>query len=172
MIPIPAKVRPYLIPVACAVGGIVAGTVVARYTLPPRVQEKVVTKVEWKDRVEWRERVVKEQGPVRIVTRTVTVPGPQGPTVTVEKVVEKEKVVTQRVEVGREESQGRAQETASRTEDRRPWVAVEALGAVNPQGEWAGAGSVQFRVLGPLWVGPGVIKANGWFLGAAGRVEF
>lgn len=164
--------KPWMRYALAALGGLVLGIVIAKYTLPPRVTEKVVTKTEWKDRIEWRDRVVKEEGPVRIVTRTRTVPGPAGPTVEVEKIVEKEKVVTKTVEVGRQDTQGKDTVEASKVTDARPWLALEALGALGPEGRWAGAGSVQARLLGPLWLGPGVIKAEAWYFGVAGRVEF
>lgn len=47
--------------------------------------ERVVTKVETVE----VEKVVKVAGPVRVVTKRVEVPGPAGPTVTVERVVER-----------------------------------------------------------------------------------
>lgn len=164
--------KPWMRYALCAIAGIVGGIVVAKYTLPPRVEERVVTKTEWKDRIEWRDRVVKEEGPVRIVTKTVTTPGPAGPTVTVEKIVEKEKVVTKTVEVGRQDSQGKDTVEASKVTDSRPWFALEGQAGLAVDGRWAGAGSAQFRLLGPFWAGPGAIKADTWYYGAAARMEF
>jgi hypothetical protein len=59
---------------------------------PTKVETREVVKTV--EVVKWRDREVVTQGPVKVVTRTVTTPGPAGPTVTVDRVVEREKVVT------------------------------------------------------------------------------
>jgi hypothetical protein len=63
-----------------------------RFMAPTKVETREVVKTV--EVVKWRDREVVTKGPVKVVTRTVTVPGPEGPTVTVDRVVEREKVVT------------------------------------------------------------------------------
>mgnify|MGYP003349211969 CR=1 FL=1 len=74
---------------ACgAAGALAVGFGAGRYSAPTKVETREVVKTEQVEVVRWQDRVVVEKGPVREGTKTVTVPGPQGPTVTVEKVVE------------------------------------------------------------------------------------
>ena len=63
-----------------------------RFTAPTKVETREVTREV--EVVKWRDREVITKGPVKVVTRTVSVPGPEGPTVTVDRIVEREKVVT------------------------------------------------------------------------------
>jgi hypothetical protein len=76
---------------ACVVA-LAAGVGVGRYSAPTKVETREVERVV--EVVRWRDREVVTKGPVKVVTRTVTTPGPQGPTVTVDRIVEQEKVVT------------------------------------------------------------------------------
>lgn len=159
--------------VLVALAGLGSGTVIARYTLPPKVTERVVTKVETVEVVKWKEKVVVEQGPVRVVTKTVTVPGPQGSTVTVEKIVEKGKVVTVHDNSGSSQQATSSESSASKITDRRPWAAVGLGGYIAPTtGKLAWDANVTFRVLGPLWVGAGGLKADTYYLGPVARLEF
>ena len=165
--------RPLLIPAVCAVAGLAVG----RFLTPAKVEEKVVTKVETVEVVKWKDKIVEVQGPVRVTTKTVTVPGPQGPTVTVEKVVEKEKIVTVHDSTG-SDTTGTNVETVKEkvTDSYRPWIAAEGIGAFSltqvawPPVEWGVMGSI--RVLGPLWLGAGVMKDSTWRPAATVRLEF
>ena len=126
-----------------------------------------------KEVVKWQDRIVVEEGPVRTVERTVTVPGPAGPTVTVEKIVEKEKVVTVRDSTGSKDVDREEKKEEVKITDSRPWLAVEGSGNLAPgTGKWAWTGGAQIRVLGPVWLGPNVVKADGWYWGLGARVEF
>lgn len=165
--------KPWHLNVLILAGGLAGGTVIARYTLPPKVVEKEKVVVQEKEVVKWKDRTVVEKGPVRIVTKTVTVPGPQGPTVTVERVVEKEKVVTVVNQDAEVQSNSTILTEREKTTDSRPWFAVEASGVLAPTtGRWAWTGGAQIRVLGPVWVGAGVVKADEWYVGPSARVEF
>jgi hypothetical protein len=159
---------PYKVPAICLVSGLVAGFFTCKYTLPPRTVTKIETKIE--EKIVYRDNIVKEQGPVRIVTRTTTVPGPAGPTVTVEKIVEKEKVVTVTVKEGG--SSTVLDTKSSVTVDNRPWIAVEGSLGLGFEGRFAYSAGAQMRVLGPIWLGAGVIKADTWYVGPSVRVEF
>jgi hypothetical protein len=161
-------VTPWMRYAGVALGGLVGGFFICKYTLPPRT----VTKTEMKivEKIVYQDRIVKEQGPVRTVTRTTTVPGPAGPTVTVEKIVEKEKVVTVTVKEG--SSTTAADSKSSVTVDNRPWVALEASLGLGAEARIAYTAGAQMRVLGPLWLGAGVIKADTWYVGPSARVEF
>ena len=160
--------KPWMLQVLAVVAGIALGIVVAKYTLPPRTVTRTETKFE--EKIVYQDRIVKEQGPVRITERTVTVPGPQGPTVTVDRIIEKEKIVTVTVHEGASETREEAK--TEKIVDARSWFALEGMAAISLDGRWAGAGSAQIRLLGPLWVGAGVIKADTWYPGAAVRWEF
>lgn len=164
--------KPWMKYAACALGGLVLGIVVAKYTLPPRTVTKTEIKTVIQERIVYQDRVVVEKGPERVTTRTVTVPGPAGPTVTVEKVVEKEKIVTVKDSTGRVDTVVQEREVTSKTVDNRSWFALEGMAGLAVDGRWAGAGSLQLRLLGPLWLGPGVIKADTWYYGAGARFEF
>ena len=161
-------ITPWMRYAGVALGGLVGGFFICKYTLPPRTVTITETKVV--ERIVYQDKIVKEQGPVRVVTRTTTVPGPAGPTVTVEKVVEKEKVVTVTVKEGA--SVTAAEGKTSVTVDNRSWVALEASLGVGAGGRLAYTGGAQMRVLGPLWLGAGVIKADLWYIGPSARVEF
>ena len=158
----------YKVPAICLVGGLVSGFFICKYTLPPRTVTITETKVV--EKVVYRDKIGKEQGPERIVTRTTTVPGPAGPTVTVEKIVEKEKVVTVTVKEGGSSSV--VEGKSSVTVDNRPWVALEASLGVGSEGRLAYTGGAQMRILGPIWLGAGVIKADTWYVGPSARIEF
>lgn len=69
--------------------GLVAAGFAAGWFSKPSPPPKI--EVKYEDRVEYRDRVVTKEvaGPVKVVVRKISVPGPQGPTVTVEKVVER-----------------------------------------------------------------------------------
>lgn len=165
--------KPWVIHVLCAVGGVAAGVVIAKYTLPPRVTTKIETRTEIQEVVKWKDREVVVEGPVRETTRTVTVPGPAGPTVTVEKVVEREKIVTVHDNTGTSQINQDVETKAEKTVDSRPWFALEAgVGIGVPSGTLAYTGSAQFRIFGPIWAGPSVIKADTWYPGATLRWEF
>jgi hypothetical protein len=155
-----------------AVAGLGLGIVIAKYTLPPRTVTKTEIKTETVEVVKWKDRIVEVQGPTKTTIKTVTVPGPAGPTVTVEKVIEKEKVVTVHDSTGGSTTSIATDEKTSKTVDARSWFALEGMAAVSLEGRWAGAGSAQLRLLGPLWAGVGAIKADTWYYGAAARWEF
>ena len=86
------RARPWWVWALVAVAALVASFGAGRFMAPTKVEVREVTKTV--EVVKWRDREVVTQGPVRVVTRTKTVPGPAGPTVEVEKIVEREKVVT------------------------------------------------------------------------------
>jgi hypothetical protein len=163
----------YKIPAICLVAGLCGGVVVAKYTLPPKTVTKTETKIQIQEKIVYQDRIVKEQGPVRITTKTVTVPGPAGPTVTVEKVVEKDKVTTVIVNQGGVDTTTKMDEKTSKTVDARSWLALEGVAGIAPgTGRWAGSGAATMRVFGPLWAGVGIIKADTWYFGPAARWEF
>jgi hypothetical protein len=165
--------KPWMIYVLCAVGGIVGGIVIAKYTLPPKTVTKTETVVQVVEKIVYRDNIVKEQGPVRIVTRTKTVPGPDGPTVEVERIVEKEKIVTVTVREGASDTNTRVEDRTSKTVDNRPVFALGGLGGMDlSTGRWAFSGEATVRIIGPLWLGAGAIKADSWFFGPAARIEF
>jgi hypothetical protein len=165
--------KPWLRYLLVGIGGLVLGIVVAKYTLPPRVEIRTETKVEVQEKLVYRDKIVKEQGPVRVTTKTVTVPGPAGPTVTVEKIVEKDRVVTVTVKEGAATIDTKEESKSSKIIDSRPWLALEAMGAIAPAtGRWAGSGGAQVRALGPLWVGAGVVVADTLYVGPSIRWEF
>lgn len=165
--------KPWMRYALVALAGLVLGIVIAKYTLPPRTITKTEVKTEVQEKVVYKDRVVVEKGPERVTTRTVAVPGPAGPTVTVEKVVEKEKIVTVRDSAGRTDTVIQQAEKTSKTVDNRSWFAVEGMGALAPDtGKWAWTGGAQLRVLGPLWLGGGIVKADAWYFGPSARIEF
>lgn len=165
--------KPWMRYALCALGGLALGIVVAKYTLPPKVTVRTEIKTEVQERVVYKDRVVVEKGPERVTTRTVTVPGPAGPTVTVEKVVEKEKIVTVKDSTGRTDVVVQQAEKTEKISDSRPWLALEAMGAIAPgTSQWAWSGGAQIRLLGPIWAGVGVVKADTWYVGPSARIEF
>ena len=165
--------KPWMRYALAAIAGLALGIVVAKYTLPPRTVTKTEIKTEVQEKVVYKDRVVVEKGPERITTRTVSVPGPAGPTVTVEKIVEKESVVTVKDSAGRTDTVIQQAEKTEKTVDSRPWMALEGSGNLAPgQGKWAWTGGVQVRVLGPVWIGVNVVKADEWYPGATLRWEF
>lgn len=165
--------KPWMRYALVGVAGLALGIVVAKYTLPPRVTVRTETKVEVQEKIVYRDRIVKEEGPVRVVTRTRTVPGPAGPTVEVEKIVEREKVVTVTVREGGSDTQTKVEEKKEKITDSRPWLALEASGALAPtSGRWAWTGGAQIRALGPVWVGAGVVVADTLYVGPSIRLEF
>jgi hypothetical protein len=165
--------KPWMIYVLCVVGGTAGGIAIAKYTLPPKTVTKTETVVQVVEKIVYRDNIVKEQGPVRIVTKTTTVPGPAGPTVTVEKIVEKEKIVTVTVREGAAATDTKVEDRTSKTVDARSWLALEGMAGIDPgTGRWAGSGAATMRILGPLWLGAGVIKAEAWYFGPAARWEF
>ena len=165
--------KPWMKYALAALSGLVGGAVIAKYTLPPKVTEKVVIQYKEVEVVKWKDRTVTEKGPERITTRTVTVPGPAGPTVTVEKVVEKEKIVVRTVKEGGVDTVIVNREEASRVTENRPVFALGGLGGIDPSsGRWAFSGEATVRILGPVWLGAGAIKADSWFFGPAARIEF
>lgn len=165
--------KPWMRFALAGVAGLVLGIVIAKYTLPPRTITKTEIKTVVQEKIVYQDRVVKEEGPVRVVTKTVTVPGPAGPTVTVEKIVEKEKVVTQTVREGGVDTVVQTEIVEKKVVDSRPWLALEAMGAIAPDtGRWAWSGDAQIRVLGPVWLGAGVVRTDTWYVGPSARVEF
>jgi hypothetical protein len=166
------NLSPYKIPAICALGGLVGGFFICKYTLPPRTVTKIETKIETVEVEKWRDRIVKEQGPVRETTRTVTVPGPAGPTVTVDRIVEREKVVTKTVNSGQHDTVIVEREKSSVTVDNRPWIAVEGSLGLGSEARIAYSAGAQVRVLGPIWLGAGFIKADTWYVGPSARIEF
>ena len=165
--------KPWMRYASVALAGLALGIVIAKYTLPPKTITKTEIKTEVQERVVYKDRVVVEQGPVRVTTRTTTVPGPAGPTVTVEKVVEKEKIVTVKDSTGRTDVVVQQAEKTEKITDSRPWFALEAMGAMSPEtSQWAWTGGAQIRVLGPVWLGAGVVKADQWYFGPSARIEF
>jgi len=165
-------VKPWMLYALAGAGGLVLGIVVAKYTLPPKTITKTETKIEQVEVVKWRDREVKVEGPVKVVTKTTTVPGPAGPTVVVEKVVTKESVTTVIDNSGASTTGTKVDEKTSKTVDNRAWFAIEGAGALSMDGRWAWSGAAQIRVLGPLWLGAGVIKADTWYVGPTARMEF
>jgi hypothetical protein len=166
-------VKPWMIYALCVTGGVAGGVVIAKYTLPPKTITKTETKVQVIEKIVYRDNIVKEQGPVRIVTKTTTVPGPAGPTVTVEKVVEKEKIVTVTVREGTSATDTKVSEKTSKTVDSRPVFALSGLGGIDlSSGRWAFSGDAAVRLFGPVWIGAGAIKADTWYFGPAARIEF
>lgn len=156
--------------------GFALGAFVGRSLAPTKIQTKEVVKVETVEVVKWKEKIVQVKGPVRIITRTVKVPGPQGETVTVEKIVEREKVVTVRDDSGTSATATDEERIKEKVVESRPWAAVQLEGAWDvgkltwePQ-VWSLNGS--FRVLGPLWVGGGVTRADKWMPQIVARWEF
>ena len=116
------------------------------------VSERVVTKVE--TQVEYRERIVEKrvEGPVRerIVTRTT--PGPQGPTVYVDRVIERGPVVTDRTTDG----EGTSLTRSLTVRDPQPrWMvgASAGLHLTSPLDGIAWGGEVRYRFAGPFWLG-------------------
>lgn len=162
----------YKVPAICLVSGLVGGFFICKYTLPPKVTERIVTVTKEVEVVKWKDRVVEVQGPVKTTIKTVTVPGPMGPTVTVEKVIEKEKVVIQTVHDGSSASSTDTSVDKSKVTENRSWLAVEASLGVGSEGRLAYTGGAQMRVLGPIWLGAGVIKADIWYVGPSARIEF
>jgi hypothetical protein len=84
--------RPWTWAAATGVALGIAGYGAGRFAAPTKVETREVERVV--EVVKWRDRETVVEGPVRVVTKTVTVPGPEGATITVEKIVEKERVVT------------------------------------------------------------------------------
>jgi hypothetical protein len=165
--------KPWLKYLLTALGGLALGIVIAKYTLPPRIEERERVVVKEVEVVKWKDREVVVEGPVRVTTKTVTVPGPAGPTVTVEKIVEKEKVVTVHTQGKDTNTTTYVERETEKVTDSRPWLALEAMGAIAPTtGSWAWSGGVQFRALGPVWIGAGVLKADTWYVGPMARWEF
>jgi hypothetical protein len=164
--------KPWMIYALCVVGGTAGGIAIAKYTLPPRVEIKTETKIQEVEVVKWREKVVVEKGPVKVTTRTVTVPGPAGPTVTVDRIVEKDKVVYVKDGSGSRDTVTQVDEKTSKVIDSRPWMALEGTAGLGLNGRWAGQGAATVRVLGPVWLGLGAIYADTLYLGPAARWEF
>jgi hypothetical protein len=165
--------KPWMIYALCVTGGVAGGVVIAKYTLPPKVTEKVVIQTKEIEVVRWKDRVVVEKGPERVTTRTVTVPGPAGPTVTVEKVVEKEKIVTRTVKEGGVDTVIVNRQEASKVTESRPVFALGGVGGMDlSSGRFAFSGDATLRILGPLWLGAGIVKADAWYFGPAVRIEF
>ncbi len=164
--------KPWMIYALCVVGGLAGGIVIAKYTMPPKTITRVETKTETVEVVKWKDREVMVEGPVRETTKTVTVPGPAGPTVTVEKVVEREKIVTIHDNSGTSQINQDVETKTEKVVDARSWLAVEAgIGIGIPSGNVAYTGSVQMRLFG-IWAGPSFIKADTWYPGATVRWEF
>lgn len=165
--------QPWMKYALCVAGGLGGGIVVAKYTLPPKTVTKIEVKTVVQEKIVYKDRVVVEQGPVRVVTRTTTVPGPAGPTVTVEKVVEKEKIVTVKDSSGRVDTVVQEKVVSTKTVESRPAFALGGVGGMDlSTGRWAFSGDATVRIFGPVWLGAGVIKADSWFFGPAARIEF
>lgn len=143
-----------------------------RYSAPTRVETREVTKVETVEVVKWQDRETKVEGPVRVVERRVEVPGPQGPTVTVEKVVEREKVVTVHDSQGTDMAAAASEKVVERLVERDAprWTvggtigAGMASGALQPPSYGALVG---YRLLGPLGL---LAQAEGGPGGFSGRL--
>jgi hypothetical protein len=138
--------------IACGVSVLAAyGT--GRFASPTRVEtrdvERVVTKVEYRD------RVVKVQGPVRIVTKTLTVPGPAGPTVTVERVVTRDPVTTtiDTTGTGSQATEKIVEKIVERDAPRLTLLGTIGTDITNPKPVYGGF--VAARIAGPLTVGAG-----------------
>ena len=164
--------KPWLFTTLVGLGCFVGGGVAYKYLMPPKVTERIVTVTKEIEVVKWQDRLVEVQGPVRTTTKTVTVPGPMGPTVTVEQVVEKEKVVIRTVHDGSSSSSTDTSVDKSKVTENRPWIAVEGSLGLGFEGRFAYSAGAQMRILGPLWLGAGVIKADTWYIGPSVRVEF
>lgn len=156
-----------------AVGGAVAlalaaGVGVGRYSQPTKVEVREVERQV--EVIRWRDREVKTEGPVRIVTRTKTVPGPAGPVVEVERIVEREKVVTVHTQ-GADTVTTREVEKEKLVERDAPRVAV--FGTVGLPFSAGGVGAPQFglaataRVLGPVSV---IVAGSGGATGGQATV--
>ena len=158
---------------ACgAAGALAVGFGAGRYSAPTKVETREVVKTEQVEVVRWQDRVVVEKGPVREVTKTVTVPGPQGPTVTVERVVEREKVVTVKDSQGTDMAAAASEKVVERLVERDAprWTVGATVGT-----GWQG-GVIQppafgallgYRLLGPL----GLVLQGEWGVGGvSGRL--
>jgi hypothetical protein len=116
-----------------------------RYAAPTKVEVREVEKVV--EVVKWRDREVITKGPVTVVTKTRTVPGPAGPTIEVEKVVIREKVVTvhtQGVDTVTE-TEKVVEKLVERDAPRLTLGATIGWAGVPTYGAYAGV-----RILGPL----------------------
>jgi hypothetical protein len=164
--------KPWLLTTLVGLGCFVGGGVAYKYMMPPKVTERIVTVTKEIEVVKWQDRLVEVQGPVRTTTRTVTTPGPVGPTVVVEQIVEKEKVVIRTVHDGSSASSTDTYVDKSKITDNRPWVAVEGMLGLGGEGRIAYSAGAQMRVLGPIWLGAGFIKADTWYVGPSARIEF
>jgi hypothetical protein len=153
-----------------AVGGavavaLVAGVGIGRFTLPTKVEEREVVRTV--EVVKWRDREVITKGPVKVVTKTVTTPGPAGPTVTVDREVFRDKVVTVHVQ-GKDTVTEKDRLVEKVVERDAPRVAV--FGTVGLPFSAGGIQPLQFgaaataRVLGPISV---IVAGSG---GASGGV--
>ena len=78
--------------VVVSLAAIVAAYGFGRYAAPTKTVETDISRTfaGW----DWRQNVVTVKGPVRVVTKRVEVPGPAGPTVTIERVVTRDPVTT------------------------------------------------------------------------------
>jgi hypothetical protein len=143
-----------LVSVAAAALGFGAGQLLKPAKVVTKVEERVVEKVVYRD------RLVKEQGPVRIVTKTVTTPGKDGPTITVEKVVEKEKVVTVRVRDGESTTNSTTVSEKTVTNEYPRFTVLGTVGVNLADWKPAYGGQALYRVLGPIQVGAGYDSSN------------
>jgi hypothetical protein len=144
-----------LVSVAAAALGFGAGQLLKPAKVVTKVEERVVEKVVYRD------RLVKEQGPVRIVTKTVTTPGKDGPTITVEKVVEKEKIVTVRVRDGESTTNSTTVSEKTVTNEYPRFTVLGTVGTdVNLKLPIVYGGQALYRVLGPIQVGAGYDSSN------------
>jgi hypothetical protein len=139
-----------------------------RYMAPTKVEVREVEKVV--EVVKWRDKEVITKGPVTVVTKTRTVPGPAGPTIEVEKVVTREKVVTVHTQgVDTVTEVERLSEKVVERDAPR-WTVFGTVGAgFNGSGLTAPAygGGVAFRFLGPLTA---VVQAEGGSQGGSARI--
>jgi hypothetical protein len=122
-----------------------------RFSAPVRTETKNV----YVDRevVKWRDVEKKVEGPVRVVVKTRLVPGPQGPVVERERVVERGAVTTERASDG-QASRSTQIETKTVSEyDRAHWLLGASVGMqIGKPGEVYG-GQILYRVIGPAWLG-------------------
>ena len=140
-----------------------AAYVAGLYAAPVRVEER--TRVEWRTvyQIVTQEKRVETQGPVRWRERRVEVPGPAGPTITVEREEERGPVtITHDLNVNASgSSEGTAEASHVETRGRPGWrFSVggqwdpERLTSWRPETWTAG---IERRLIGPLWLG---VNAN------------
>lgn len=150
---------------------VAAGYGAGRFAAPTKETVKVET--EWKSRVEYVEveKKVEVRGPVRVRERRVEVPGPQGPTVYVDR-TEDQGPVTTTTDTGRTgtmEEQGRevVEKTVTRDAPRFGIFGTAAAGFEAGAVTTAVGVAVTYRVAGPFTL---MLQGEGGASGGSARV--